>query len=408
MLKFIGLAIKNVFRNKRRTIITALVLIFGAAALILAGGFVSRSFEGLSERTIRGQLGHIQIYNKEYFSREEEKPLEFGFNNADEIKSKIEKMQNVRFAMARVEFMGLLSNGDKSAVFVGRGIEPKQEKELAGDAIPVESGNFLTGSDAGDGVPEVMVAKGLAKNLKAKVGDVLTIMATTSKGALNAMDVHVVGTFSTGVPEYDERGIMIDLQSAQQLLVTNKVSKIVVVLDNTNVTCTMAASIQNSIPNITTKRWDELATFYKAVVNLYNGIFFFMGIIIFVVVVLSCSNTMMMSILERTKEIGTQLAVGTSRLRLLTNFLYEGLTIGIIGGGGGTLLALLIGLFLNSINIMMPPPPGATHGFPLRVNLVPGLYAGVFFLMVIMTVVSTVFPAVKASRLNIVNALGHI
>jgi len=140
MFKFIKLATKNVFRNRRRTVITGLVLVFGATALILAGGFISSSFRGLSENTIRSQLGHIQIYHRDFFEREEEKPLSLGLENVDELKAKVLSQEHVKFTMARVEFMGLLSNGEKSAVFIGRGIEPGKETELSGNQSPVDSG----------------------------------------------------------------------------------------------------------------------------------------------------------------------------------------------------------------------------------------------------------------------------
>ncbi len=408
MFKFMKLATKNVFRNRRRTVITGLVLVFGATALILAGGFVSFSFRGLSESTIRGQLGHIQVYNGDFFTKEEEKPLALGLENPDSLKAKILRQPHVKFAMARVEFMGLLSNGEKSAVFIGRGIEPEKETELSGNRAPVDTGVFLgqTAQNAGDA--EVVVARGLAKTLKAKPGDYLTLMTTTSKGALNAMDVKVVGIYSTGVPEYDERALMVDIHTAQQLLVTNKVSKLVVVLDETPRTVEVASALAAAIPEVALKRWDELATFYKAVVQLYSAIFAFLGVIIFVIVVLSSSNTMLMSIMERTREIGTQLAVGTSRLRLLVNFLYEGLMVGVFGGALGLLVGAGLAELIDHSGLRMPPPPGGTSGYPLFVDLVPGVFVGVFLLIVTTTVVSTIAPAFKASRMKIVDALGHV
>ncbi|HTR79983.1 MAG TPA: FtsX-like permease family protein [Bacteroidota bacterium] len=408
MFKFVRLATKNVFRNRRRTIITGLVLIFGTSALILAGGFVSFSFRGLSESTIKGQLGHIQLYTKEALQREEEKPLELGLDSVDALKRTILGLDHVRFAMARVEFTGLISNGDKSAVFLGRGVEPEKETKLAGYALAVDTGKFLGENPGNTEESEVVLARGLAKTMKAKIGDYLTLMTTTSKGALNAMDVKVVGTYSTGIPEYDERALMVDLKTAQQLLVSQKVSKLVVVLDETDKTEEVASRIEKLLPGITARRWFDMATFYNAVVHLYNSIFGFLGVIIFVIVVLSCSNTMMMSIFERTKEIGTQLAVGTSPLRLMINFLYEGVIVGASGGAVGLVVALLLALLINALGIHMPAPPGSTRGYPLIVDLVPSLFIVVFFLITITTVISTIFPAYKASRLKIVDALGHV
>jgi len=408
MFKFIKLATKNVFRNRRRTVITGLVLVFGATALILAGGFVSFSFRGLSENTIRSQLGHLQIYHRDFFEKDEEKPLALGLENVDDLKAKVQAQEHVRFTMARVEFMGLLSNGEKSAVFLGRGIEPEKELELSGNRAPVDTGRFLGTGGAGGQDAEVVVARGLAKTLKAKLGDYLTLMTTTSTGALNAMDVKVVGIYSTGIPEYDERALMVDIHTAQQVLVSRKVSKLVVVLDETSHTQEVASALSARMPDVTLKRWDELATFYKAVVQLYSAIFAFLGVIIFVIVVLSSSNTMMMSIMERTREIGTQLAVGTSRLRLLVNFLYEGLMIGVLGGLLGLLVAAGLAELINHSGLRMPPPPGGTTGYPLIVDLVPGVFVGVFLLIVVTTVVSTIAPAFKASRMKIVDALGHV
>jgi putative ABC transport system permease protein len=408
MFKFIKLAFKNVFRNRRRTIITGVVLVFGATALILAGGFISFSFRGLRESTIRGQLGHIQIYTKEFLQQEEEKPLELGLENVQELKKTILRENNVRFVMARVEFMGLISNGDKSAAFLGRGVEPEKETKLAGFALAVDTGKFLGENPENAQENEVILARGLAKSMKAKIGEYLTLMTTTSKGALNAMDVKVAGIYSTGIPEYDERALMVNLQTAQQLLNSQKVTKLVVVLDETEKTEEIASRLEKLLPTIKAKRWYEMATFYNAVVRLYNTIFGFLGVIIFVIVVLSSSNTMMMSIFERTKEIGTQLAVGTSPTRLLVNFLYEGLIIGALGAFLGLVIAFLLATLINASGVTMPPPPGMSRGYSLIIDTVPSIFAGVFLLITMTTVISTIVPAYKASRLKIVDALGHV
>jgi putative ABC transport system permease protein len=408
MSNFMKLAFKNVFRNRRRTAITGLVLVFGAVALILAGGFIAFTFRGLSESTIHGQLGHIQLFNKEFLQHQEDRPLELGLDSVDAMKKKIITMSHVRFSMARVEFMGLISNGDKSEAFLGRGVEPDKELKLADFALDVDTGKFLGENPANAKENEVILASGLAKTMKAKLGDYLTLMTTTSKGALNAIDVKVAGVYSTGIPEYDERALMVSLQTAQQILSSQKVTKLVVVLDQTDKTQAVAASLESMFPNIKAKRWFDLATFYNAVVQLYNAIFGFLGVIIFVIVVLSSSNTMMMSIFERTREIGTQLAVGTSRTRLLLNFLYEGLIIGVLGSLLGLLIAYGLALLINRSGIMMPPPPGRTTEYHLLVDTVPVIFVGVFILMSMTTVVSTLIPALKASRLKIVDALGHI
>jgi putative ABC transport system permease protein len=117
---------------------------------------------------------------------------------------------------------------------------------------------------------------------------------------------------------------------------------------------------------------------------------------------------MIMSIFERTKEIGTQMAIGTSKGRVLFSFLYEGLIIGLVAGGIGLVLSFILSWVINHAGLNMPPPPGYTEGYPLRVRNVLALYEGTFVFMVITAVISTLFPAYKAARMKIVDALGHI
>jgi putative ABC transport system permease protein len=132
MLKFIKLAARNVFRNKRRTLISLLVMLFGASALILAGGYMLYTYWGLRESTIHSQTGHLQIFHKDYFTREEEKNLELGLDSLKTIRDLALFNMEVNLATPRLDFTGLISNGDKSAVFVGQGLDPEQEAQMMG------------------------------------------------------------------------------------------------------------------------------------------------------------------------------------------------------------------------------------------------------------------------------------
>ncbi len=407
-LKFLKLAFKNVTRNLRRTIITGLIMAFGVICLILAGGFMRYSFWGLGENAIRGQYGHLQIFNPEFLEQEEDKPLQFGIERSDSLIGIIQSVRSVQFSMPRIEFMGLLSNGEKSEAFIGEAIEPQPERRLSESRIRMDQGYHLGEATSEVEEDEVILAAGLAKSLKANLGDYLTLMVTTTTGALNAVDVKLVGVFSTGVPELDARLLKVKLATAQNLLVTDRVTKIVVVLKETAMTDAAAEQISALLPNYKVKRWHELDTFYQAVVKLYNTIFGFMGILIFVIVLLASSNTMMMSIFERTREIGTLMAIGSSGKRVLGNFLLEGLVIGAIASASGLLLGFLLSFLINHAGIMMPPPPGSTFGYPLNVHYVASIYIGSYIFMVVTAVISTLIPASKAARMKIVDALGHI
>lgn len=408
MLKLSRIAFKNIFRNKRRTLITFSVIIFGSAALLVAGGFTRYMFDGLAAMTIRGGLGHLQLVNPDQLRREEEKPLQYGLVASSKIAGITSGVEGVTGATARIDFMGLLSNGDKSVIFMGTGLEPEKEKAL-GYETELLSGTSLT--SAGDRF-QVMLATGLARSLKSKVGDTLTLMSTTTEGALNAIDVEVVGIFSTGITEYDERALRVPLRLAQRLLDTEKVSKLVVGLARTADTDRLhdlvASRLRSAGYTLEIRRWYEMATFYQAVVRMFSAIFRILGTIIFVLVVLSSSNTMLMAVFERVREIGTLMAFGTTRLKILAIFVIEGIFMGIMGGALGAAFGFLAIKFMNRAHLVMPTPPGNTHPFLITIPLIPGIFTGVFLLMVATMIVASLLPALRASRLKIVDALNHI
>jgi len=258
----------------------------------------------------------------------------------------------------------------------------------------------------------VILGKGLAESLHAKPGDYLTMMTTTTTGSLNAMDVHVVGIFSTAVKEMDDRAVKMPIGGAQQLLQTKKVERLLVFLHETEQTNAVKADLLRALPRagfpIEIKDWSELASFYHQVVMLYNGIFGFLGIIVFAIVIVSVANTILMSIFERTREIGTLMAMGTTRLRLWRMFLLEGFFLGIIGAIAGVTGGYLLSTILNHAHIMLPPPPGYTTGYRLVLDPAPSVLIVATFIAIVTPTLSAMLPAFKATRMKIVDALGHI
>jgi putative ABC transport system permease protein len=406
MATFLLIAFRNVFRNTRRTTLTLLVISFGAAALILSGGFFAYNFSGLRESTIRNGIGHLQVVTARYLEAGEERPLQNGIEGHAELQRWLAARPHVTATTAQIDFVGLISNGEKSEAFLGSGVDPARERAM-GFSLNLKQGTPLGAEN------DVLLGVGLAASLKARTGDVLTLMGTTTDGALNAVDVRVAGLYATGIKEFDARALKVSLPTAQRLLDTERVTKVIVRLDETSRTeemraALLAAGLGPHGQGLALRSWRDLASFYKQVVLLYNAIFLFLGVIIFILVVLSSSNTMMMSVFERVREIGTLMAFGTRRRQVLAIFVLEGAVLGVLGGLCG--LAVSYGLIqaINHAGLTMPPPPSFSTGFPLLIKLVPGLFAGVFFLIVAMLTASAVLPAWRGARLRIVDALGHV
>jgi len=396
------LALRNILRNGRRSAITLTVIVFGAVGLILFGGYKARTFYALRESTIRGRVGHLQIFKEGYSKSQSQKPLDHALDDANAIRNVIERDPRVKMTAAQITLMGLISNGDKSETFIATAVEPAKERLM--DSIRITAGKALPDSES----DAVMIGRGLADSMHAKPGDYLTIMTTTTAGSLNAMDVRVAGIFMTGVKEYDERAVKMPIAGAQQLLQTKKIEKLLVFLKNTDDTAAVHSAITARVHGIEIKEWSELAPFYHQVVALYNGIFGFLGIVVFAIVVFSVANTILMSVFERTREIGTLMAMGTTRGRLRAMFVAEGVGIGVIGGILGLLIGASLAMLINRGHVMLPPPPGYTVGYRLQIMLQPPVLITAFLVSFITATISSIVPALKASRMKIVDALGHI
>ncbi len=393
----------NTLRNRRRSAVTVSIAALGTAAILLAGGFALSTYQGLSEMAARS-TGHLVLANPAQFDKDEDTPLQHGLDRADALRQSLLADPDVRQVLPRVEFSGLISNGDKSTVMMATGIDPDSEFAVKGPFLTVTAGAVLA---SGVSSAEVMLGEGLAKSLKATPGSGLTLLASTTDGALNALDVQVKGVFSTGVPEMDQRLVYTDVATAQRLLNSTRVSSLGVFLARLERTDPVQERLVQAHPALKVKTWLDLAVFYQAVKNLYNRIFGTMGLIIGVIVVFVVTNAMAMAVIERTREIGTLRALGTLPRQLLVALGLEGMLLGGVGALAGALLALGVTGFLLVVPFEMPPPPGQTKGYPLLISFDALMYLGTMLSMVALTVLASVAVARKTIHMPVVDALAH-
>jgi len=395
------LSLKNVLRNKRRTLITLAVITIGVSMLILALGYTELIKWGLAESVIHGTTGHFQLSTRNFLDKEEGKILEYGLDDWQVLARDLGRIPCVDVVTPRINFSALGSTGDKSTGILVQAIVPENEIKLAAGYHDLSSYRPLQADPEG-----ILIAPGLAKLLKVKEGETVTLMTTTANGALNAFDYKVIGSVSTGFDELDKRWAVISLASAQQLLATPRVERLLVGLKRTEDLPAAAARARASIPPALRLRlWYEVDTTYKQVLNFfYQFIAFFLPVLM-IIVWFSTMNTVLMSVLERSPELATLRAMGTSRSRLFRLLLSEGVWIGLIGVALGIILELGLSAVINHAHLMMPPPPGYTHGYPIRVRNVAGNHIFVAVLTMIIVSLSTLLPARRIFKINIVKAL---
>lgn len=399
-LKFAWL---NTLRNRRRSAVTVGIAALGTAAILLAGGFALFTYQGLAQISAR-TTGHLIVAKPAQFQRDEDTPLQNGMDDVAAIKAQLLRDPDVRQVLPRVEFSGLISNGDKSTVMMAAGIDPDAEFAVKGPFLKVTAGEVLLSSEHG----KVMLGEGLARSLKATPGSSLTLLASTAEGALNALDVTVQGVFSTGIPDIDKRLVYTDVATAQKLIVTQRVSTLGVFLRDMEATSPARERIARVMPQLAVQTWLDQATFYKSVKELYNRIFGTLGLIIGVIVVFVVTNAMAMAIIERTREIGTLRAMGTLPGQLTRSFALEGMVLGGAGSLVGAGIALAVSVSLLVFPVEMPPPPGRSNGYPLQVVMDPTMYAVTLAAMIALSMLASAWVARRTVRKPVVEALAHV
>ncbi|MGO9776996.1 MAG: ABC transporter permease [Terracidiphilus sp.] len=409
MAKYLLLAFRNIFRNRRRTLMTLLMVGGGVAGMLMVGGYFAFMTFHLRESTINNGLGHMQIFTTDHFTRDEVRVLDTGIDNWRQVAATVKTGGHVRGVAPRIEFYGMVSNGDKSSVFMGSAVDPAAERSL-GFEPHITSGTDFDNKPGGE--VEALIGAGLAKSMNVNVGDGLTVLAMTSDGALNGVDVQIVGIVNSGLAEMDARYLRITLASAQRLLQSDRVTNLVVGLDSTDNTDRAYTELMPRInglhQQLVLKKWIDLATYYKQVNTMFNGIFLFMGVIVFFMVLMSSVNTLLMTMFERTREIGTMLAMGTPRLWIVALFMLEATLLGTMGAIVGVVGGNLLGVLLNSSGLHLPPPPGYTLPMPFMVLHVPAQMIGSSLLVTFSMAMASILPAIRASRLQIAEALAHV
>ncbi len=398
----VRLAIRNVFRQKVRTAITLAAIVFGVVGLILSGGFIHDTFFRLGEVIIHTQTGHVQIAKDGFFSFGSRSPDRYIIAKPEEVAQALRARREVADVLARVHFSGLLNNGRTDLAIIGEGVEPDREAKL-GTSLRVTAGRALADKDRHG----AFVGQGLADALKLAPGSPVTLVVNTADGAMNTADLEVVGVFQSFSKDYDARAIRVPLAAAQELLGTRGANLLVVSLARTRDTpLAVAAAREIGAPRgLEVKAWNELSDFYDKTVQLYDRQFGVLRLIILVMVLLSVANSINMNLFERVGEFGTMRALGDRGSKILVLVVTESAMLGLIGAALGVLVGIALALAISAIGIPMPPPPNSNLGYTAAIRLVPSVIGSAFLTGWIATMLASILPALRASRMPVVEAL---
>jgi len=396
------LALRNVVRQRRRTLSAVGALMLGVASIILAGGFVKDIFRHLAESTIRSQTGHLQIARAGFFSTGYRSPEKFLIRDSQNLTRLLGSRTDVTDYMARLQLSGLLSNGRADLAVVGEGVEPAKESRL-GTYVNLLQGRWLSDDDRFG----IVVGEGVAQSLKLHVGDAVSLVVSTPLGAVNAIDFQVVGISRSFSKEYDARSVKLPLSAAKVLMDTEGVSVYVVTVAHTEDAPRVAQALVPSLRslNLELKIWNELSDFYQKAVDLYGRQFGVLQLIVLLMVALIAVNCINISTFERVHEFGTMRALGNRGFDVSVLVLIETLILGLAGALLGVALGWMAAAAISAVGIDMPPVPNSNLGYVARISFDPATALQAFATGVAASLVAAVPALARISRIPIVTAL---
>ncbi len=412
MNKWFKIALRNIVKNRRRSLVTLLAISLGFTAVSLFYGYTHFTFEGLRRAAIHGEgIGHLTLYKSGWLDNGKVDPDRYMFTEDElrQVLNIVRAQPEVTLATPQLSLSGLVANSSISTIFIGKGVVPKDQATLRG---PIAKFRAIEGTAlSSEKESQVEMASELARQLSLAPGDDAVVMSSTPDGQMNALDITVGGIYDTGVSATNDKFIRLPFCYAQQLYDTKKADRVVVLLADWKMTGVMQQKLEQQLAaagiDTESKNWYQLSAFYRKVKTLFTMIFTFIFSIVLVIVVMSVINTMGMAVVERTREIGTLRALGLKRRGVSLLFAIEGALLGLLGSGVGVVLFFIVWL---AFKITAPTyfPPGSSSPVPLEIDAVPQMLAALVIFLASLSTAAAVLPAQKAGRQSIVDALAHV
>jgi len=408
-VNFIKLGLRNILKNRRRSLVTVLAVALGFAAINLFSGYIHNVYNGLADQAIRGGgLGHLTLMKRGLLREGKLEPEKFLLKaeELERITKFLSQDEAVRLVTPRLGVSGIVSNGRVSTIFIGEGMVPEDTAVIRGD-FRADRGGVL---DPARPTAAVFAAD-LADMLGLQRNDYAVLVTSTVEGLTNALDVDVGEIYNTGNAGTNDKLLLLPFAFAQRLFDTNGADRLIVLLHDRAQTFAAQQRLSEKLRaagfDVEIKTWLELSSFYKQVKNLFDMIFAFIFAIVIVIVTMSIINTMSMAVMERTREIGTLRSLGMRRWDISWLFTVEGILLVVLGGLVGVVLTIVMAFLVNQVGLSYVPPNN-TDAVLLRVDIVPWVMTQAFAFLGLVAAIASLLPARRAARMVIVDAMGHV
>jgi putative ABC transport system permease protein len=334
--------------------------------------------------------------------------LNYSIDGSSQLQDELKRIKGVEYVAGRIQFGGLFAKGDETAVVVFcRAADIENEVKVCPRIKEnIIEGRFLTKDDANGAV----VASGLKKGIGANIGDLIIIVANTKDGYQNAVELQIVGIIEEKAAQANTRLIYMPIGKAQELLYMGDEATEIVIKTSDNSDIDVLNQRLDQLLNsrgLESNTWKDVSTFFVEIMKKQDVVVFALCLIFYCIVISSITNTMMLTLFERKKEIGTMMAIGIKAVHVLRLIVMESTIIGLIGSIIGILISAVVIVILNKVGLTYAPPM-STSLVTIHPLINSPFMLLSFVLGVLSSIVGSIYPARKVLQVNPVDALRTI
>jgi len=412
MANLIKIAIRNLFRYKRRTLLTLSLIVIG---VLFVTGFVAitGSFKGMMIGQITDSfVGHLQIHRKGYLAAIDSLPLTMNLKPGAvrKVEAALKEMPEIEAYSRRIKFGGMFSNFTETANIRLNGVDPETEFKT----VPLLPSRVVTGEKVLK-KGEIFVPELLAKGMKVKVGDMVVVIATNRDGSVNGKQLKVGAILESATGPGGRDGY-VHMDDAMEILRMDQpeISEIAIRIKEFGRLYEVFGNLKGNLsgevnpqgkPIFDVHTWEKISPFYN-IARMIDMMTLFVKIMLVAIVLISIMNVMIMAVYERVREIGTIAAIGTLPGKILSMFLFEGLFMGVIGAVMGSLLSVAAITALNAAHLTFDF--GRQTGLVLAPSIDPASLMTISGIVIGVSILASLQPALKAARMDPIEALGHV